>query len=129
MTKTRCRKATFLSRSLAPVIEALENRYLLCTPGGPFPTPLPYNPPPVHRAQGQKHQLDSIPQLSSHPSATWTAYLDFVGDPQFVDSNYSVPAYDEDGDPSTFSDSELESIARIWEGVAEKFSPFDINVT
>ena len=40
-----------------------------------------------------------------------------------------ISAYDTDGDPSTFSQTELNNIAQIWSGVAEKYSPFNIDVT
>jgi hypothetical protein len=46
--------------------------------------------------------------------------------------SYSVPttpAYDTDGDPTTFSPAELANINEIFQRVAEKYSPFNINVT
>lgn len=82
--------------------ERLENRLLLST-----------------------YPLSSVPALSSDPAAPATLYLDFVGDP----NTHSTPAYDLDGDPTTFSDAELANIREIWARVAEKFSPFNLNVT
>jgi hypothetical protein len=76
--------------------------------------------------------LTSVPALDSLPGATDKIYLDFVGAPAMNWGGYSVPAtpaYDIDGDPTTFSSTELANITQIWSIVAEKYSPFDIDVT
>src|SRR5262249_32647842 len=78
------------------------------------------------------HPLSSIPALSSLPGAKATLYLNFLGD--FIStwgsySNISTPVYDQDGDATTFSDSELSSIQQIWNYVSEDYAPFNINVT
>jgi hypothetical protein len=76
--------------------------------------------------------LDSIPVLNSNPTAAASIYLDFNGHYQAAWSSYSnitTPAYDIDGDATTFSDEELANIHTIWETVAEDYSPFNINVT
>jgi hypothetical protein len=76
--------------------------------------------------------LSSIPTLDSNPAATTKLYLDFDGDAPSTWGSYSVPAtpaYDTDGDPTTFSDAELANIQQIWARVAEKYSPFNLNVT
>ncbi len=39
------------------------------------------------------------------------------------------PAYDLDGDPTTFSDAELEAINEIYLRVAEDYAPFNVTVT
>jgi hypothetical protein len=52
-------------------------------------------------------------------------YLDFDGDV----SNHNTPAFDTDSSPTTFSDSEIAVISEIWARVAEKYAPFNINVT
>ncbi|MGA2496150.1 MAG: cohesin domain-containing protein [Tepidisphaeraceae bacterium] len=78
------------------------------------------------------HPLTDIPALNSDPTAYAQLYLNFVGAPAHRWAAYSVPvtpAYDQDGDPSTFSDGELTSIREIWARVAEMYSPFNINVT
>ncbi len=78
------------------------------------------------------HSLASIPVLNSYPSAYVQIYLDFDGDPARTWNGYNVPvtpAFDTDGDPTTFSDQELASIQEIWARVAEKYSPFNVNVT
>src|SRR5438552_2978612 len=73
-----------------------------------------------------------VPQLASRPGAAATLYLDFNGHVQSSwgsFSNITSPAYDRDGDPTTFSATELTSINEIWTRVAEDFAPFNINVT
>ena len=70
--------------------------------------------------------------LSSRPGATAKLYLDFNGD---VSASWgelrpgTTPAYDQDGVATTFSDGELKSIHEIWARVAEKYSPFNVDVT
>lgn len=91
-------------------VESLETRWLLST-----------------------YPLSSVPLLNSDPGAKAEIYLDFQGTSKITTwGSYSVPAtpaYDTDGDPTTFSDAELANIQQIWARVAEKFSPFNINVT
>ena len=73
-----------------------------------------------------------MPQLNSYPAGTCTIYLDFVGAPAQVWNGYFVPqtpAFDLDGDPTTFSPAELAAIQQTWACVAEKYSPFNVNVT
>src|SRR5438034_6950235 len=73
-----------------------------------------------------------VPQLSSRPEAVATIYLDFDGHFESswkTFSNVTSPAYDRDGDPTSFSASELSSINEVWTRVAEDFAPFNINVT
>jgi len=41
----------------------------------------------------------------------------------------STQGYDTDGNPATFSDAERAWIQRVWQGVAETFAPFDVDVT
>ena len=75
-------------------------------------------------------------KLHSNPGATKVIYLDFNGHTtQDTIWNHSygskiiTPAYDFDGDTSSFSGSELARIQRIWQRVAEDFIPFNVNVT
>ena len=76
--------------------------------------------------------LSSAPALSSFPGAPATLYLDLHGEAQ---QNWgmatvpAIPAYDIDGDPTTFSAQELSNIQLIWQRVAEAYSPFNVNVT
>jgi hypothetical protein len=76
--------------------------------------------------------LTAIPLLHSRASATAKLYLDFDGHfeanwGRFA--NLTTPPYNADGDPATFSDSELANIESIWARVAEDFAPFHIDVT
>ncbi len=85
----------------------------------------------------------SVPALNSRPGASATLYLDFNGDIARTVTLYeilwvipiltfSVPIiqpYDLDGIPAIFSSLELDNIERIWSWVAEKYSPFNINVS
>ena len=77
--------------------------------------------------------LSAVPQLHSLPTANAKLFLDFNGDPGiqnwFGINVPATPAYDRDGDPKTFSDSELEDIEEVWARVAEKYSPFNLDVT
>lgn len=81
--------------------------------------------------------LSSVPALNSRPGAPASLYINFVGEttpawgaggfPAFT--NIVTPAYDLDGDPTTFQDSELSAITDIWGKVAQFYAPFNINVT
>jgi hypothetical protein len=76
--------------------------------------------------------LASIPALSSLLGAAATLYLDFDGhfEPVWGGwTNVTNPAYDVDGDESTFTQHELDNIVAIWKAVAEDYAPFNINVT
>lgn len=76
--------------------------------------------------------------LHSRPGALHTIYLDFDGhvtsgtawNSSFTGGATIVtPAYDTDGNRGAFSNLELETIQRIWQRVAEDFSPLEVNVT
>ncbi|MCO6430441.1 MAG: hypothetical protein J5J00_06220 [Deltaproteobacteria bacterium] len=74
----------------------------------------------------------SIPALSSLPGAAQVLYLDFDG--HFEAnwggfSNLNTPPYDTDGNPNSFSQTELNNMQAIWRSVAENFSNFNIDVT
>jgi hypothetical protein len=74
----------------------------------------------------------NVPVYNSLLGAKATLYLNFVGD--FTASwgsysNITTPAYDIDSDPTTFSATELSNIQQIWQRVAERYAPFNINVT
>jgi hypothetical protein len=73
-----------------------------------------------------------LPLLSSRPGAPATLYLDFNGHAESSWggwTNVATPAYDVDGDYSTFSAAESAAIREIWARVAEDYAPFNINVT
>jgi hypothetical protein len=81
---------------------------------------------------GTKHPLSAVPALTSLPGAPASLYLDFTGDYEATygqHKNISTPAFDQDGDPTTFSDGELAAIQKIWSYVAEDYAPFNLNVT
>jgi serralysin len=83
-------------------------------------------------ASGTVVPLSSVPQLSSHPQSTVKIYLDFTGAAAQSWGSYNVtttPAYDTDNDPTTFSSNELSQIQEVWSRVAEKYSPFNVDVT
>ncbi len=70
--------------------------------------------------------------LATNPTATKTIYLDLnghVSENNSWDHTITFPAFDRDGDPLTFADSELIEIQRMFQNVAEDFAPFDVNVT
>ena len=100
---------SLVRRHAYTVVEALERKLLLS--GSP---------------------LTSIPALNSDPGAPATLYLDFHGEAAFnmgFTPIPATPAYDIDGDPTTFSSQELANIQEIWSRVSEMYSPFNINVT
>jgi len=87
---------------------------------------------PMERLEPRTLLSGVVPALSSDPGAFAKLYLDFNGAPSQQWGGYSVPgtpAYDIDGDPSTFNGQELSNINEIWQRVAEKFSPFNLDVT
>ncbi len=87
----------------------------------------------------------SVPALNSHPGAAQTLYLDFDGSAAFAWDNGTgyvvrgpnssifaptpVQAFSTDGDFNNFSAAEIATIDHIYQWVAEKYSPFTINVT
>lgn len=93
--------------------------------------------------------LSQLPILNSRPGAPHTIFLDFDGTPAFTWAgqnsdgsavqNYAVhgagptstpvPAFTLDGNANDFNSGELDAINDIWAWVAEKYSPFNVNVT
>src|SRR6478735_6380478 len=102
-------------RSLAAPVSSRSSKFF-CHPG-------------VERLEGRLLMAGlDVPQLSSRPGAAATIYLDFDGHTQAswgAFSNITSPAYDRDGDATTFSATELTSINDIWTRVAEDFAPFN----
>jgi hypothetical protein len=78
-----------------------------------------------------------VPAYSSLPGANQTIYLDFDGhitqntqwNSYWNTPTITSPAYDTDGNPSSFSASELADIQDAWNRIAEDFYPFNVNVT
>jgi hypothetical protein len=102
------------------------------------------------------HPLTSIPVLHSNPDAPVHIYLKFdgyldkgwwgqtgapdrtgtlvdqAGHPYTVNYNHNdsfQPIFDMDGDITTFSDQELQTIHDIWQRVADDYAPFNVDVT
>jgi hypothetical protein len=76
----------------------------------------------------------NVPVFNSNSGAKATLYLDFNGDAGGVSWGSTpllpvTPAFDTDGDDTTFSVGDLASINEICARVAEKYSPFNVNVT
>ena len=83
---------------------------------------------PVTRTTGTSSgptvPLTSVPGLNSLPGARSSIYLNFAGDvtAQWGGlTNITTPAYDVDGDATTFSPIEISNITKIWAYVAEDF--------
>lgn len=86
----------------------------------------------IQAAVAASYPLSSVPRLNSNPGAKAQLFLDFDGDIATRWGVYRVtatPAFDRDGDETTFSDGEVTSMREIWARVAEKYSPFNVNVT
>ena len=74
----------------------------------------------------------TAPGHSSLPGAAASLFLDFDGHFEASWGGYSnitTPAFDLDGDPSTFNAAESAAIFEVWSRVAEDFAPFNLNVT
>ena len=91
-------------------------------PTSPLPGPFPY---------------EETFLLHSNPGSQRTIYLDFDGHTVTgtgwnvifaVDPIIALP-YDSDGNPSSFTNTELDAIQSIWQRVAEDYAPFDVDVT
>ncbi len=92
----------------------------------------------VDGPDGATRPLSETFLLNSSPTASKTIYLDFDGNVTSgmlwnlaFNGNADIvsPAFDFDGNPSSFSDPELQRIQWIWQRVVEDFAPFDVNVT
>jgi hypothetical protein len=76
--------------------------------------------------------------LHARPGAAKVIYLDFTGHTTAntpwnsgvnASANIVSPAFDLDGDPTTFSDAERAAIQDIWRRVSEDYAAWDVNVT
>lgn len=79
------------------------------------------------------HAQLTVPVLNSRPGAAYTIYLDFAGF-NFTGTWLGFTpgfnaAYSVDGNFSAFSATELANIKNIWTRTAEKYAPYNINVT
>lgn len=91
--------------------------------------------PPIDEPVGSSiatYPLSALPQLSSLPESPYTLHLDFDGHFEPIWGGYSnatTPVFDRDGDATTFSQLEIDTIVEVWTRVSEDFAPFNINVT
>jgi subtilase family serine protease len=85
----------------------------------------------------QPFNANNVFSLHSNIGANHTIYLDFDGhittgtswNSAYGKTSIVTPAYDADGNPSSFSTTERQTIWEIWRRVAEDFIPFNVNVT
>lgn len=127
-------------------VSTLEARRLLCVTHqvgemGTYPRETGEDAVTVTRGPVGADSIDqlNVPAFSSRPGASKHLYLDFNGRASY--DNWSgwwefggytagpTQAYDIDDDQTSYSYQERVNIEKTWKGVAEKFSPFDINVT
>jgi PKD repeat protein len=97
------------------------------------------------RAAGALAPLADTFALHSRPGAEKVIYLDFDGTvltgtawnaydpdgtgPRTPSATIPAPAWNTDGDVTTFSDGERTAIQQIWQRVSEDYAPFDVDVT
>lgn len=74
----------------------------------------------LHSRPGAKRVL--VLDFDGH-TTTGTAWNSSYGDPIIS------PAYDTDGDRTSFSNTEMDRIQNVWRSVAEDYAPFDVDVT
>jgi hypothetical protein len=84
------------------------------------------------RAGADARAATIVPAYSSFPGVHTKVFLDFDGG--FTDTYAGktpgvTPPYSIDADTVNFSAEELANIEKIWQSVAEKYSPFNVNVT
>ncbi len=89
------------------------------------------------RPEVSTQQLFEVPAFSSRASSPYKLFLDFDG--HVVSGTYwnaynhgnpiHAPAYSQDTDRTTFSESEQAAIQEIWQRVAEDYAPFNLDVT
>jgi hypothetical protein len=107
-------------------------------PSRPETAVMPMTPSATNGAPSQSRGLLDVPVLSSLPFASAKLYLDFDGD---VNRRWGawagiggtltgmIDAFNTDADPLSFSSRELDQIRQVWAIVAEKYSPFNVDVT
>ena len=101
-------------------------------------------PDPVEQVEGEEGgdpglaetiTASNVFTLHSNPGAPNVVYIDVDGhvitNTAWNNNHATLRAkpYDTDGNPASFSQSEIDDIAEIWHRVAEDLAPFDIDVT
>lgn len=83
------------------------------------------------RLLADTNYASAVPLFHSRPTAADTLYLDFDGHSStgVYWGAYTAAAYDISGDAATWSPAEQLAIRNVWRLVAEKYSPFEINIT
>jgi hypothetical protein len=127
---------------MALLTEACEERRLLSATSHKIASAIPS--PPVGGSSGAGQSgttvaLTNLPVLNSLTGAPVSVILKFDGytdnDPGWISFRDSgtgpivTPAFDLDGDATTFNTEELRQIEEIWYRVAEDFAPLNVNVT
>jgi subtilisin-like proprotein convertase family protein len=114
----------------------MTRNWLISSPGPAARQPVRRVRPLRLEALEDRTVPDGTFTLHSRPTASKVIYLDFDGQTTtgtvWNDHNNPIivtPAFDLDGDPTTFTPEELARIEAIWQRVAEDFSPFDVDVT
>ncbi len=89
-------------------------------------------------SDGMPYPSDQTFLLHSRPGANRVIYLDFNGElisgtawngTYNKGNDFTAPAYDTDGSPSTFSEDERTVVQSVWQRVAEDYAPFNVDVT
>jgi Bacterial pre-peptidase C-terminal domain len=100
-------------------------------PGSDAANTSPTPPTPATAAAPAVAEADPA-NYHSRPGASKVIYLDFDGHATLASSAWGVqnaPAFDLDGNPATYSSSEILAIRDIWSRVAEDYATFDVDVT
>ena len=98
-------------------------------------------PEPAAEGGASTLAVESFPydqtfKLHSRPGAKRVLFLDFDGHTttgtawnSSYGSQIVSPAYDIDGDRTSFSNAEMDRIQNVWQLVAEDYAPFNVDVT
>ncbi|MCC6579196.1 MAG: choice-of-anchor D domain-containing protein [Phycisphaeraceae bacterium] len=89
-------------------------------------------PSVAQTGDGIELAFSNLPLLHSNAGASAVLYLDFDGHTEATWGSFSncvTPAYSLDGNFSTLTSAEIDSITEIWARVAEDYAPFNIDVT
>lgn len=90
------------------------------------------------KAQTNAAPVASVPVFSSNSEAAHVLYLDFDGETiinsiwnAFYTEGEPIVAqpYSTDADPETFSSQEVGFIRRVWRGIRDAYSIYEVNVT
>jgi hypothetical protein len=133
----------------AAIFEVLESRQLMSSTlahtvvesAGPNELSLTVSPPrqteqPSSDTLVTRAPISNVPALNSRPGAFRKVYLDFNGHGAFSWNNgektwnvSASPAFTIDNNANDFNDFEIQAIRDLHSWVAEKYSPFNVNVT